>query len=624
MRIDVEKKDFAKMLPSVLASIEKADFITFDTELSGLCSHKSNKYFQYDDPQDRYSKLRASAQHFGLLQFGLGCFTSSSPSSTSISSSISAANSASSTNSFSALNSNSTGKGKKKFEYKSYGFYVTPSMLGSTATSIEKMITIQLSSFQFLAENNFDFNKAFRDAIPFISKKEEKNFRNQKMQSSSNGSSSNGNAGVTEEPILTIKPEDEIFLKDSLKTIQEWFEKCKKNPSLPASEKKLELPSCNSFKRFLLYQKIPAKFGSEITLVKRSASSSERKDVGIDLFLFNERERQEFLDNELVNQESQLQEAIGFRKVIDCIIQHGKPIVGHNCWLDLCHIVEKFIEPLPESLEDFLSILAVNFPIIYDTKHLFISKFKSSQSLKDINDLFKDSELPLGSGASASMGLAQFHDAAWDAYCTGRIFIGLANPDIIDLESLSSKTGNSKKISTQRENLFNACKSMIMNPPKNLVNHIHIMQSDYEYLNLRDIEAGRSDRSNLMVIYGSIPDSVTSGKLDEIMRREKIPMDNCQIMWPSQFQLPDVVFVFNNNDSNGNGSGNEKTIKREKNQKLNNNFLVQYNDKTIDIEGNRVKLLWWPEWAKTKKEQGLPSKRHYSSSKQETKQSSSK
>lgn len=55
-------------------------------------------------------------------------------------------------------------------------------------------------------------------------------------------------------------------------------------------------------------------------------------------------------------------EAIGFRKVIDLMSASGKTIVGHNVFLDLCHMINQFIAPLPPKVDDFKKLVHQRFP----------------------------------------------------------------------------------------------------------------------------------------------------------------------------------------------------------------------------------------------------------------------
>jgi poly(A)-specific ribonuclease len=47
-----------------------------------------------------------------------------------------------------------------------------------------------------------------------------------------------------------------------------------------------------------------------------------------------------------------------------------KPIITHNGMLDLMFLLDKFIEPLPDTVGEFKQKINALFPHIYDTKHL--------------------------------------------------------------------------------------------------------------------------------------------------------------------------------------------------------------------------------------------------------------
>lgn len=66
--------------------------------------------------------------------------------------------------------------------------------------------------------------------------------------------------------------------------------------------------------------------------------------------------------NVLLLWQKERKEAVGFRKVIDLISQSKKPMVGHNVFLDLCHMVNQFIAPLPQDVKDFKEMVHRRFP----------------------------------------------------------------------------------------------------------------------------------------------------------------------------------------------------------------------------------------------------------------------
>ena len=60
----------------------------------------------------------------------------------------------------------------------------------------------------------------------------------------------------------------------------------------------------------------------------------------------------------------------GFSKVIRLLMDAQKPLVGHNCFLDILKIYHHFLDPLPETYPEFKERIRGNFPAVWDTKHM--------------------------------------------------------------------------------------------------------------------------------------------------------------------------------------------------------------------------------------------------------------
>lgn len=125
---DVTRHNFEEALPGVVESIEEAQFVAIDTELTGLSS-ASNFEDMTDEPRERYIKLRKYATDFGILQYGVACFR--------------------------------WDEASKKYLVKPYNFYLSAAT--HRDTGIERRFMAQASSIEFLAEYKFNFNKAFHD-----------------------------------------------------------------------------------------------------------------------------------------------------------------------------------------------------------------------------------------------------------------------------------------------------------------------------------------------------------------------------------------------------------------------------------------------------------------------------
>ena len=133
----------------------------------------------------------------------------------------------------------------------------------------------------------------------------------------------------------------------------------------------------------------------------------------------------------------------GFSRVIRLLIQTKKPIVGHNCFLDVMKIYHQFYKPLPHSYYEFKKNIHSAFPSVYDTKFL---SYELRRKLEDIESslcfplmstnlsaLFNSlSEEALGKidlmyspSIRHAEGFEKYrlnpvcHEAAYDAYMTG-------------------------------------------------------------------------------------------------------------------------------------------------------------------------------------------------------------
>ena len=58
---------------------------------------------------------------------------------------------------------------------------------------------------------------------------------------------------------------------------------------------------------------------------------------------------------------TELDEAVGFCKVIHKISESKKIVVGHNMFLDILYTLQQFVAPLPEDYDEFkVNILFLN------------------------------------------------------------------------------------------------------------------------------------------------------------------------------------------------------------------------------------------------------------------------
>ena len=255
----------------------------------------------------------------------------------------------------------------------------------------------------------------------------------------------------------------------------------------PTNSSNLELPSMNSFQRLIFYQQIPLKYGDTLSITKRPSGNLSVKRASLDpdsrVAAFNE---------EKVQFDKALDEQIGFRRVMDCIIEAKVPVIGHNCWVDFLHFYQKFIDNnLPNTIQGFKEEILKCFPVIIDTKYLARLVNIKDTSLGDLTELaskypersfFAVKETANGGESSTNL----FHDAGFDAICTGRVFLSLLSNFLRPKDLSESPLHESLSILLGNDTLYN---------------RLNILQSDYAHLDLTGKEL-EPDRSGVLYVYG--------------------------------------------------------------------------------------------------------------------------
>jgi hypothetical protein len=137
---------------------------------------------------------------------------------------------------------------------------------------------------------------------------------------------------------------------------------------------------------------------------------------------------------------------VGFTKVIADLIKNKKNMIFHNGILDLIHLVDKFIEPIPETFDEFAKSVNKYFPKgIYDTKYIIdnnsalfgifpdssletvYKKISSEGMLNDIrvevDEDFRSADYNLDTNLSNNNNNIKSHEAGYDSMITSYVFI---------------------------------------------------------------------------------------------------------------------------------------------------------------------------------------------------------
>ncbi|CAF98128.1 unnamed protein product, partial [Tetraodon nigroviridis] len=389
--------DFKECLNTVYSAIEEADFLAIDGEFSGISDGPNVSALTngLDTPEERYTKLKKHSMDFLLFQFGVCTFKYDQT--------------------------------KSKYIIKPFNFYIFPKPFNRT--SPDKKFICQSSSIDFLASQGFDFNKVFCNGIPYLNQEEEAQLREQteeRRNQHANGvgtpsyispSSSKGPAHVPDE--------HKDFINKVIERVEALF---------GSSEKSLDLEPCTGFQRKLIYQTLNWKFPKGLHV---ETIETQKKERFIQVSKVDEEERKKREQQKLEREQEELNDAVGFSRVIHAISQSGKLVVGHNMLLDVMHTIHQFYCPLPEELQEFKEVTMCVFPRLLDTKLMASTQpFKeliSNTSLAELEKQlkekpFKPPQVETAEGfPSYDAAKEQLHEAGYDAYITGLCFISMTN-----------------------------------------------------------------------------------------------------------------------------------------------------------------------------------------------------
>ncbi|XP_008139791.2 poly(A)-specific ribonuclease PARN isoform X1 [Eptesicus fuscus] len=395
--MEIIRSNFKSNLHKVYQAIEEADFFAIDGEFSGISDGPSVTTLTngFDTPEERYQKLKKHSMDFLLFQFGLCAFK------------------------YDCVHS--------KYIIKSFNFYVFPKPFNRSSPDVK--FVCQSSSIDFLASQGFDFNKVFRNGIPYLNQEEERQLREQydekRLQSNGAGSLSYVSPNTSKCPV-TIPEDQKKFIDQVVEKIEDLLQS--------EENKNLDLDPCTGFQRKLIYQTLNWKYPKGIHV---ETLETEKKERYIVVSKVDEEERKRREQQKHAKEQEELNDAVGFSRVIHAIANSGKLIIGHNMLLDIMHTVHQFCCPLPEDLNEFKEMTTSVFPKLLDTKLMASTQpFKdiiNNTSLAELEKRLKETPFNPPKVESAEgfpsydTASEQLHEAGYDAYITGLCFISMTN-----------------------------------------------------------------------------------------------------------------------------------------------------------------------------------------------------
>lgn len=217
-KMEITNKNFTDKLTLIEKAIASADFIAIDGEFTGLSNNEAGRNAAMDTPAERYDKVRESANKFLLVQFGLCTFHYNAK--------------------------------KDKYTNRAFNFYVWPKPYSRSAP--DPRFVCQTSSIDFLINQDFDFNKLFKEGVTYLRPCDEAKIREaiKERQTNRRNSSNFATPTACSTNVSFIVPDEhKDFVEETITKVETWLGSDK-------AKEKLELDSCNAFQRRLLYNTV--------------------------------------------------------------------------------------------------------------------------------------------------------------------------------------------------------------------------------------------------------------------------------------------------------------------------------------------------------------------------------
>lgn len=348
--------------------MNKSLFISFDQELSGIHKEAWRKQRKYETVEELYLKNRRYTQGFAILQFRLTCFYG--------------------------------GEKEDELKYRSYNFYVNSS---------KRKCVIDGEAMEYLAENDFDFQKLFQHGISYGDKQDEQRLyeeleQRQKKRVPVAIRQRHKELEVPEkmrEFLGRVRWVAEIILK------LPYFNYCPISflsaqiDCFLADKSALDLTvgPFTSHTKLFVYQIIEGKFGGRVETLKEEVGAGKirmRKCSGS-----SSSGVQKQLEDKCAEERAIIEDELGMRRIVQALANsvsdqfllinfilefnwysfhlQKKLLVGHNIFVHLMYIVRQFFQPLPDNYKEYKKIVNGLFPHVIDTKHLC-----TDQSLKTL------------------------------------------------------------------------------------------------------------------------------------------------------------------------------------------------------------------------------------------------
>jgi poly(A)-specific ribonuclease len=303
--MEVTSSNFKEILPELENVINKSTFLSIDCEFSGL--NVVSEINAFDTPKQYYEKIRKNCKDFLVIQYGISAFR------------------------FEPADGG--------FKQQTYNFYIFRRPINRNIP--DQRFLCQTSSINFLTSQGFDFNKLFKSGISYLNVSEETDYRD-KLEERQKIRNNQFSPQQSSSEVVPVPDDVQPVIDDVMRKLGEF---------LDSDSTELELPKCNAFVRRLIYQTTAQKYKNKIILQTKQMKNKDRILIATK---FKSKEQHEEMEKERFDKEmTDLDDFIGFTKVLRIVVDSGKLVIGHNMCLDFLHTIDKFLTPLSRDYDEF-------------------------------------------------------------------------------------------------------------------------------------------------------------------------------------------------------------------------------------------------------------------------------
>ncbi|CAH4037251.1 pre-piRNA 3'-exonuclease trimmer-like [Pieris brassicae] len=398
--MEITNANFCDELENISKNLKQSCFVGFDAEFTAILSSETFKHRLFDTSEDRYNLMKNEVSNMIMTQVGLTMFLYD--------------------------------RDLDTYKAIGYTFHLCPQVFGD----IDQSFIFQASTLRFLCKHNFDFNKFTYNGLPYLSKAEEAMVRQELKDKN-----------LFNNLTRSLVMDEERKLQYYCSEVSKWL--------ASSDEGTMYLDVQDPVLRYIVHNELRLRFDGILTT--NSLGNSNKVLIYRDKYVEGASSApMQILEDNLMTH------LLGFSQIIDLLITHRKPLIGHNIYLDTILLHNQFIGPLPYKYSTFKKNINDAFPLIFDTKTisyhmrklLTVDEAWKTNVLQDLYEFFAEGKCKkLEKGVNlirlmTSFNVKQsFHEAGWDSYCSGYCFIRLGHWAACELRGHNRPVGPTEILS---------------------------------------------------------------------------------------------------------------------------------------------------------------------------------